>query len=107
MGRTGDRARQRLTGGLIPSTVASIETPIGPGERRTTAAEAVIVLLSFVALLAIVIVPMLWVSRDARVNSTQSGGMWAAVAFFAWPLVVLVLSLVFAREKGTGYRSQH
>lgn len=33
--------------------------------------------------------------------------MWAAIVFFAWPLVVLVLSLVFAREKGTGYRSQH
>ena len=71
------------------------------------AAEAIFVLLVFAIVMAILVVPVVWVYRDAQVNSSQSAGMWAAILFFAGPLIGLVLYFIFAREKGAGYRGSH
>jgi FtsH-binding integral membrane protein len=67
------------------------------------AAEAIAFLLVFAVLMAILIVPVVWVYRDAQVNSTQSAGMWAAILFFAGPLIGLVLYFIFARDKGPAH----
>ncbi|WP_440990998.1 PLDc N-terminal domain-containing protein [Haloarchaeobius baliensis] len=71
------------------------------------AAEAIAVLLALAVGLAILVLPLVWVYRDAQENSSQSAGMWAAIVFFAGPLIGLVLYFIFAREKGAGRHGTH
>ena len=56
------------------------------------------VLVVLALLVAILILPLVWIYRDAAENSTHSAIMWVAIVFFAGYVIGFILYFIFGRN---------